>query len=377
VLPVGVALMIVLRDTSARNADVARTALLLSVVVALALISAPRWSDISRGMGSSVPEVPLRMRRSRNEWKEIERRATEMRLSLGAAGGELAGTVDGFPLEVRFGDDGLVSYVVRGLPDDVSLADATEPLARPSGDPLFDLRFRTQGNEDRWRAALDANTRGDFRRLAPRAATIRLGGGALSIVTDEIGDFERVATTVATLVSIATSLARPADSQSMRIEALATDDPEAGVREQCLRHLVRARPDALETKSVLAAACADRDAGVRLAAAQLAPDDVETESVLIALLASHAGDGAVRRGAVDQLGRAGTSRAVEPLLALTRGLLAGELGDAARAAIAAIQARIDGAGHGQLTVTTGGGELSETTGAGKVSIAPRKAETSR
>lgn len=107
--------------------------------------------------------------------------------------------------------------------------------------------------------------------------------------------------------------------------------------------LVRRSPPALQLTIVEAAA---------------ATEDESAETPLLAALEGEAQD--VKLAAVRALARVGSIRSVEPLLAM-RGsqLLAGELGPAAGAAVIAIQARLAGAGAGQLALTENtGGEIS-------------------
>jgi HEAT repeat protein len=61
-------------------------------------------------------------------------------------------------------------------------------------------------------------------------------------------------------------------------------------------------------------------------------------------------DKRVRMAAAEALGQVGTTAAVEPLLALTGGIVPGPLKRAAREAVRRIQARVVGAEHGQLSV---------------------------
>ena len=83
----------------------------------------------------------------------------------------------------------------------------------------------------------------------------------------------------------------------------------------------------------------------------------------------------VRIAVVESLGRVATIHAVEPILPLTKGLFAsGELKDAAKDAIAAIQSRATSGGQGQLSLSQPGegeGALSLDEEQGKLSLEQR------
>jgi HEAT repeat protein len=96
--------------------------------------------------------------------------------------------------------------------------------------------------------------------------------------------------------------------------------------------------------------------------------DPRAEPVLIGLL-DHLSD-EVRVAAIRALGCVGTVRAVEPLLALTRGLLHGEVRAAARAAVVLVQARLGETEAGLVSLA----QVSEHEGA--VSVAPGGGEVS-
>jgi len=98
------------------------------------------------------------------------------------------------------------------------------------------------------------------------------------------------------------------------------------------------------------------------------------EEALLRLLA-HESD-RVRVLAAEALGKIGTVRAVEPLLPLTRGLLGGELQQAAREAVRHIQGRLgDVAAGGLAVVDDQGGALSLPTEEGAVAVVENAAPT--
>ncbi len=108
-------------------------------------------------------------------------------------------------------------------------------------------------------------------------------------------------------------------------------------------------PDAREILSRLA-----RDPSAEVAAAVAdaygASGDRESESPLLAILARW--EPLVKRAAARALGRVGGAAAVEPLLALSRGLLADpEVKRAARAALEEIRSRLDPEGAGRLALS--------------------------
>lgn len=97
---------------------------------------------------------------------------------------------------------------------------------------------------------------------------------------------------------------------------------------------------------------------IAIVEAAAATEHSSAEAPLLAALED--GTPEVKLAAVRALGPVGTVRSIEPLLAL-RGmqLVAGEIGPAAGAAVAAIQSRLAGAGAGQLALTeSSGGEIS-------------------
>jgi hypothetical protein len=133
--------------------------------------------------------------------------------------------------------------------------------------------------------------------------------------------------------------------------------------------------DAAQLDRVCALApSSDEALGKAVAAALGKIGDARAEGALIGLLA-HA-EIPVRVAAAKALWRCGTVRAVEPLLALTGGLLHAELQEAARDSVRMIQARLVDADAGRLSVAP----LDETAGAvsvasegGEVSLAPDRA----
>jgi hypothetical protein len=124
-----------------------------------------------------------------------------------------------------------------------------------------------------------------------------------------------------------------------------------------------ARDAAMLERVCAAAAHAGLELARAVAQALGAMSDAKAESTLVELLRYDSPD--VQAQAAEALGKVGTRNAIEPLLPLTRGLLASRrLKKAASAAIAAIQARLGEAEAGRVSLV----EREEHAGA--VSIAP-------
>ena len=104
-------------------------------------------------------------------------------------------------------------------------------------------------------------------------------------------------------------------------------------------------------------------AAVNLAEAVAGADDAAAEDGLLRLLAREAAE--VRAAAARALGQVGTVRAVEPLLALTTGLLASpSVKQAAREAVARIQSRLGDAEAGRLSLAVPSGDAGALSLAG-------------
>ncbi|MGC4114838.1 MAG: hypothetical protein QM765_09555 [Myxococcales bacterium] len=145
--------------------------------------------------------------------------------------------------------------------------------------------------------------------------------------------------------------------------ALASDPltPAPLLRCAAIRAVAMAR-DASQLER-LAAQCAapmrlPAEVGEALANALGVFEESEAEKALLGLLAHESAK--VKVAAAAALAKVGTVRAVEWLLPLTQGVLAGAVGDAAREAVRAIQARLGDADAGRLSVVDArvGGGLS-------------------
>jgi HEAT repeat protein len=87
-------------------------------------------------------------------------------------------------------------------------------------------------------------------------------------------------------------------------------------------------------------------------------------------------DADLRVAAAEELGRVGSTAAVLPLQELSERFVLGEIRRATRQAIADIQARLQGASPGQLSLAgTEAGQLSLAQDGGELSLAPDPAET--
>ncbi len=335
------------------------------------------------------------------------------RLTAGA--GSLAVTIERLVnqlprIDVRFPGQDLYSVSIR-----------REPLVRLGreieiGDPQFDRTFFIEGPMRPVLALLDAETR----RLLTRAnaeGSLQITTGTLRV--EHMSD-EQVPRVLPLLLHIGQRLAQPVDVVR-RLADNANRDPEAGVRLQNLRLLIRELPEAPETVEALRTACSDQSPEMRLQAAKalgsegrdvlldlaesLVDDAVSAEAVATLdrelsfertqALLDHAldkrllktaraclealgksGDAAavepsliralqreeadLRVAAAHALGRVGSAAAVLPLKETTeRFWLDQELRRATRQAIAEIQSGLPGASPGQLSLAgTEAGQLS-------------------
>lgn len=160
--------------------------------------------------------------------------------------------------------------------------------------------------------------------------------------------------------------------------AAALDAAEEELRREAVKVIARAGDR--EKVDALAAMAADAPPPLAetLAEALGRLGGPRAEEALMRLLAHESTP--VRCQAARALGEMGTVRAVEPLLPLTRGLLGGELQQAARDAVRRIQARLDDAEAGRLAIVDdqhGAVSLPDPVGAvGVVEDAAAKRERS-
>lgn len=113
---------------------------------------------------------------------------------------------------------------------------------------------------------------------------------------------------------------------------------------------------------------------VRRAAAKALGKLTGTEPALLRLLEDASPD--VRQAAAEALAEAGSVQAVEPLLPLSQGLMPSPLRNAARAAIAQIQARLGNVEAGQVSLADQQGLLVGAVDLADVSVAVRVGELS-
>lgn len=343
------------------------------------------------------------------------------------------------PLEVRItgaGGDSEQSKVVIKGPEGFSSLKLRRRVLKHEievGDEEFDDAFFVDGPLRTVCARLDARMRRLLLRANADCNPLNIGDGRLSVEVPE----EKLSRLLPLLLDIGRQLAQPINMERQIAENV-LQDPEDGVRLVNLLFLVRERPGDPETLRVLRAACSDASPQVRLRAAielgdegrkilqNLAEDSQDDASSAQAvthlagrlsferlssilsdslskglsqraraaavalgttgepaaeaplLQALQSENGALREAAASALGQVGTAAAV-PLLqeAAERSLFDLALRRAARQAITEIQARLQGASPGQLSLAEAeAGQLSLAQfEAGQLSLAPAESET--
>jgi hypothetical protein len=289
------------------------------------------------------------------------------------------------------------------------------------GDPPFDSMVLLQGPALEVRALFDATTRAAARTALEAFASLRVEGGQLTADSDEATGGARprlVASDLQILLDLGRRL-RPPETPASRLAQISHADPLDTVRTVALRTLTELEPRHPETGTALRAALTDASPALRLQAAQALGD--EGASTLLALADDLAAGDALGAEALAALGERLTVEQARPILrraavtgrtacaraalaAVARGGAAevppsivvaaaaaralgafagatevtplreaeargGELGRAAREAIAAIQSRLTGASPGQVSLAGASGELSVVDSAdGRVSL---------
>jgi hypothetical protein len=277
------------------------------------------------------------------------------------------------------------------------------------GDPAFDDRLELQGPELTLRAAMDQATRAELRRLMSEGVTLEKGVLSCAVrgrlarnpreffgEADEPALAARIQHMLAVMARLQIAPNRIPESLAHNAKA----DPVAGVRLKNLRVLADHFAAGAETQEAALAALEDSDLAVRIAGAVMLGGNAG-RATLEAIASSDADDAlragawavlakwgapgaerallqfaesgspAARVAAVRALGESGSIDAVAPLLEHAKGLL-GEVHEAARDAVKAIQARQGHAGAGQLSVASSGatGGLSLTPAGGDLAVAP-------
>ncbi len=208
------------------------------------------------------------------------------------------------PIEIRFEETSRnntrLVVVVPGHPGFVGVT-VHRKEARPSGEPgieigdeRFDRRFYVSGPPWLIRALFDA----EARRLLLRAngwCRLEIAGGELWAEMPEA----HLTNMLPYFLEISRHLAQPVDI-ARRLSENALRDPEAGVRLQNLRLLIRDHLMDPETAEVLRAACADTSPEIRLRAAREL--GAEGREVLLELAEGTLGD-TLSAEAVSSLGR--------------------------------------------------------------------------
>lgn len=306
-----------------------------------------------------------------------------------------------------------------------------------TGDPDFDRRYEVLGPPAIVHAILDPAARAAIVELASRSGVVALAvvAGEVQVFLRPAAAYPVLVETIAAdAIALAARLATPGDAPArLARSALGAARPEE--RARLLHVLARHHPDHDATLAALRAACADPSAEVRLLAGQAL--GAEGRAVLAALaaaddtadtVAAHAVDAlrgalpatdpvpllsrgpllaracvtslargvaeglvghdaaesaiavalarpepAVRAAAIEALATAGGASAVA-LLEDAAARAGGDLRREARSAIAAIQSRLVGAGHGQVSLADGvSGQLSVARDTGDLSLADRAA----
>lgn len=301
------------------------------------------------------------------------------------------------------------------------------------GAPSFDGAVFLQGQTSLALAVLDGETRrrvADLLGGSARGQQVRasMRDGVLEVwLRDRKGSVpspKRLARALGAVLDVARRLEAPRDVAA-QIAANFNDEPEMGVRRECVLVLAREFSQHPATRRTLRSALQDRSAEVRLRAAVALGE--EGREALLALVANEGTEDAWAAGAVAglaalgdrlplaevqaalgralaqgrtqtarayveaaarpgdaaaegllltllrgdawlaviaarALGRVGTSAAIGPLREASASLWSGELGSVARLAIAEIQSRLTGAEPGQLSLA--GGEAGALSLAG-------------
>jgi len=281
------------------------------------------------------------------------------------------------PSRVSLGVDGALERPLRG--PDVKTHDAS-----------FDAAVRVAGDEAEVLAALDPATRDRVQRAASDGWhaddgewTLRVSGAGLEDVRAAVDDL---------IVPLAARLARPRDAIVDRLVARLRDaDEHDAVKARLLAALVKVGDDAapqlarvvaspiaprLRAEALAAMAAGHRHHGETIAAVMLfvaaaerIPSELATataralasvpvedcEGALLRLLAHAERD--VKLAAIEGLRARGTiARAVPVLVPLRDRTFAGELGERAGAAIAAIRQRAGDVAAGRLAIADPGGD---------------------
>ncbi|MCK6552111.1 hypothetical protein L6R52_40145 [Myxococcota bacterium] len=338
---------------------------------------------------------------------------------------QLAGTLDGLPVAVRWSTQVIASgvttatndrttYELQGLPRSLSVkrAGLATGLKRLVGgvshgvdDEAFDRAVELQGDElDRAVFLVEAVR---LRALGAIELGARIEGGDLTYFVERKDSPELVEERLTGFAALGAALVRTREDLP-RVLAGLVDRCERAAR--ALDVLVTHFPEAPETMEACARTRASSDARLRMLSAigrddfaalrtiVASPDapmavrtgaleallgstareaslDADLEPALVELLASPST--LAQRAAAEGLGLCGTLTAVEALLTRTKGLLTdGEVKARAQSAVKAIQRRTSGAGAGHLSLSasSGDGGALSFAGGGELAVARREGE---
>jgi hypothetical protein len=267
------------------------------------------------------------------------------------------------------------------------------------GDPDFDQKFLLEcSDEAELLGRLSVDARNAVEMAVDRyPATV--SKGVIELLTtaqrtwrsaDEIVGITQM------LVHLTNKLCPPGPTVA-RLAKNATSDPIAGVRKRNFRLLVDLYPSTADARDAALKLKEDPESEIRIEALtwlreraplELLRENREAAPVAVArALALHdpggpaeellleileAGPDDARLAAAKVLERIGTVRAVEALKERASAVLGGGLAKAAKEAVEAIQGRVEGAEHGQLSLSAPvGGELSVEAAGGELSPADR------
>lgn len=297
------------------------------------------------------------------------------------------------PSSIKIGREGVLSSLGKMFKgDDIQI-----------GDAAFDDAMLIRGPERTLRALLDLPARRLLMsslqdpRLAVTDGTVRWQRSRTVV------DIEELSAAIDDVARVAGALSHRGLDSSARLLSIVESDPNDGVRQNALLCLLRTG-DAASKARGLEIARQDESPRLRLVATmealrgadspawtELQPfvraSDPDHRVFVAAMAARHglaeahtamvfllsADEAEVQIAAADALKGIGRREAVEPLLPLTKGLLADDrVKSAARSAVEAIQARLGAQGRGGLAVVDDApeaGQLSVVATAGELSEA--------
>jgi len=227
---------------------------------------------------------------TRKVWSESARQLGIRQIQPPGGGHALAGTIDGFEVEVRTDQNPeLIRARLKGggrIPEAISVeaarfwSSARSGAFLEVGDEEFDGQVRVAGPEDAVLAALGSEGRAAVRAFVQEGG--KAGGGELEVPCELHEDPEIVERVVRRMLACARALSVTPVAQAL-LENV-TEDPCSRVRRKSLTALVGSRPGSKEAIWALQAGLRDLDAEVRLFAAERSAGDPEARRALAELV---------------------------------------------------------------------------------------------